>query len=50
LHHLRVAPPHWRYLPQLLRLTVLRHLRDRYPAVVAGSRRLPALNAATPPT
>jgi radical SAM superfamily enzyme YgiQ (UPF0313 family) len=50
LHHLRVAPPHWRYLPQLLRLPVLRHLRDRYPAVVAGSRRLPALNAATPPT
>lgn len=30
----RVAPPHWRYLPLLLRLPPLRQLRQRYPPEV----------------
>lgn len=42
LHGLGVAPPYWRFLPELLRFPPLRYLRNRYPSVIAGSNRLEA--------
>jgi hypothetical protein len=42
LHLMGVAPPYWRYLPELLRFPPLRVLRNRFPSVVAGSNRLDA--------
>ncbi len=47
LHLLGVAPPYWRYLPELLRFPPLRYLRNRYPSVVADANRLEALTMAT---
>lgn len=43
---LGVAPPYWRYLPELLRFPPLRILRNRFPSVIAGSNRLDAWDAA----
>ncbi len=36
LNALGVAPPYWRYIPEMLRFPPLRYLRDRYPSVTAG--------------
>lgn len=46
LHFLGVAPPYWRYLPEMLRFPPLRFLRNRYPSVIAGSNGLASWNAA----
>jgi radical SAM superfamily enzyme YgiQ (UPF0313 family) len=35
LRRLGVAPPYWRFLPELLSFPPLRHLRSKYPSVVA---------------
>jgi hypothetical protein len=45
---LGVAPPYWRYLPEMLRFPPLRFLRNRYPSVIAGSNSLDAWDAAEP--
>ena len=37
LGRLGVAPPYWRFLPEMLRFPPLRYLRNKYPSVVAGS-------------
>ncbi len=36
LHALRVAPPYWRFLPEMLRFPPLRYMRNRHPLTVAG--------------
>lgn len=37
-----VAPPYWRFLPELLSFPPLRYLRNKYPSVVAGELELGA--------
>lgn len=37
LQRLGVAPPYWRFLPEMLRFPPLRYLRNKYPSVRAGS-------------
>jgi radical SAM superfamily enzyme YgiQ (UPF0313 family) len=37
LDWLQVAPPYWRFLPEMLSFPPLRFLRNRYPAVKAGT-------------
>lgn len=36
LNTLGVAPPYWRFLPEMLSFPPLRYLRSRYPSVTAG--------------
>ena len=36
LNALGVAPPYWRYIPEMLMFPPLRYLRDRYPSVTAS--------------
>jgi radical SAM superfamily enzyme YgiQ (UPF0313 family) len=36
LNALGVAPPYWRYIPEMLSFPPLRYLRDRYPSVTSG--------------
>ena len=40
LNRCRVAPPYWRYLPNMLAFPPLRYLRGKYPSVVAGNSQM----------
>lgn len=37
LRRVGVAPPYWRFLPEMLRFPPLRYLRNKYPSVEAGN-------------
>jgi hypothetical protein len=50
LNALRIAPPYWRYIPEMLYFPPLRYLRSRYPsetmAAGAGTERMARRNEA----